>query len=130
MDLDLSVAEGAAKRWWDREQERKPTLSAIKEGRISNVESSERIQKRLNRLTEAALRQNVGERRPSRMVETIGLERVLGKADFLGVSFLEMALAVSRFVGRINIRSMGPRGLARVRITPVTCYGFGAWRAD
>ena len=57
MDLDLSVAEGAAKRWWDREQERKPTLSAIKEGRISNVESSERIQKRLNRLTEAALRQ-------------------------------------------------------------------------
>ena len=64
------------------------------------------------------------------MVETIGLERVLGKADFLGVSFLEMALAVSRFVGRINIRSMGPRGLARVRITPVTCCGFGAWRAD
>jgi endonuclease G, mitochondrial len=106
VDLDLSVAEGAAKRWWDREQERKATLSAIKEGRISDVESPERIQKRLDRLTEAALRQNVGERRPSRLVETIGLERVLGKAEFLGVSFLEMALAVSRFVGRINIRSM------------------------
>jgi len=106
VDLDLSVAKGAAERWSDREQQRDARLSAIREGRISDVESPERIKKRLDRLTGAALKQNVGDRRPSRLVETIGLERVLGKSDFLGVSFLEMALAVSRFVGRINIRSM------------------------
>jgi endonuclease G, mitochondrial len=106
VDLDFSVAKGAAKRWWDRDQERAARLSAIREGRISDVESPKRIKKRLDRLTEAALRQNVRDRRSSRLVETIGLERVLGKADFLGVNFLETALAISRFVGRINIRSM------------------------
>jgi endonuclease G len=79
------------------------------------VESPERIKKRLDRLTEATLKQNVRgldvgsggapRRQPLRLVEEIGLERVLGRTDFLGVDFLEMALAVSRFVGRINIRS-------------------------
>jgi hypothetical protein len=83
VDLDFSVAKGAAKRWWDRDQERAARLSAIREGRISDVESPKRIKKRLDRLTEAALRQNVRDRRSSRLVEIIGLERVLGKADFL-----------------------------------------------
>ena len=68
VDLDLSVAKGAAERWSDREQQRDARLSAIREGRISDVESPERIKKRLDRLTGAALKQNVGDRRPSRLV--------------------------------------------------------------
>ena len=101
-DLDLTVAQESAERWRARQQEREERRSAIREGRISDVESSERIQKRLDRLTAAAIKRSVAEslpgRRPPRLVETIGLERVLGKADFLGVDFLEVALAVSRFV--------------------------------
>lgn len=104
VDLDLLVAEGAARRWRDRERGREARRSAIKAGRISEVESPERIQKRLDRLAETAMKQSLDARPPSRLVETIGLERVLGRTDFLGVSFLETALAVSRFVGRINIR--------------------------
>jgi hypothetical protein len=57
VDLDLSVAKGAAERWSDREQQRDARLSAIREGRISDVESPERIKKRLDRLTGAALKQ-------------------------------------------------------------------------
>ncbi|HWS81591.1 MAG TPA: DNA/RNA non-specific endonuclease [Rubrobacter sp.] len=112
MDLDLRVAEEAAKRWWDRQQERKARRTAIDAGRISEIESPERIKKRVDRLTEATLKRKVersvagSDRGPSLLLtETIGLERVLGKSDFLGTDFLEMALAVSRFVGRINIRS-------------------------
>lgn len=36
--------------------------------------------------------------------ESIGLERVLGTTDFLGISFLERGLQVARTVGRVSIR--------------------------
>jgi endonuclease G, mitochondrial len=119
MDSDLLVTDEAAERWRARQRQRELKRSAIDTGRISEVESPERIKKRLDRLTEAPLKQNVGgldvgsgrapRRQPLRLVEEIGLERVLGRTDFLGVDFLEMALAVSRFVGRINIRSRPER---------------------
>jgi hypothetical protein len=48
--------QGATKRWWASEQERETSLSGISEGRITDVESLERTKKRLDRLTEAALR--------------------------------------------------------------------------
>ncbi|MGH3145525.1 MAG: trypsin-like serine peptidase, partial [Rubrobacter sp.] len=113
MDLDLTVAQESADRWLTRQEKRKEIRSAIRDGRVSDVESPERIQKRLDRLTAAAVArkspaggaESVVSRQPARLVETIGLERVLGTADFLGMDFLEMALAVSRFVGRINIRA-------------------------
>ena len=113
VDPDLTVAQEAARRWRMRRREREVRRSAIEEGRISSVESPERIQKRLNRLSAAVVGRKGsaggadgrGGRRPARLVETIGLERVIGTADFLGVDFLEIALAVSRFVGRINLRT-------------------------
>lgn len=118
MDIDLRVAEEAARRWEARQQEREPKRSKIEAGQIFEVESQERIKKRMDRLSEAALKQNAGRLaasvagteaagtgQPSLLVDTVGLERVLGKTDFLGIDFLELALAVSRFVGRINIRT-------------------------
>jgi S1-C subfamily serine protease len=119
MDLDFRVADEAAKRWWARQQQREARRSAIDAGRVSDVESPERIKKRIDRLTEATLKRKVersgagvtpramavSSRQPSLLMETIGLERVLGKSDFLGTDFLEMVLTVSRFVGRINIRA-------------------------
>ena len=109
MDLDLRVADEAAERWSARQKEREARRAAIDEGRISDVETPERIKRRVDRLTEATLKRKVERRvaEPSLLMDTLGLERVLGKSDFLGTDFLEMALAVSRFVGRINIRS-GP----------------------
>lgn len=105
MDPDHLVTDEAAERWRARQRQRELKRSAIDAGRISEVESPERIKKRLDRLTEAALKQNVWgldvgsggapRRQPLRLVEEIGLERVLGRTDFLGVDFLEMALAIS-----------------------------------
>jgi len=37
------------------------------------------------------------------LVQSIGLERVIGRPDFLDINFIELALAVARFVGRVNI---------------------------
>jgi len=42
--------------------------------------------------------------RPPGGVEPIGLERVLGTSDFLGIAFLERGLQVARSVGRVAIR--------------------------
>ena len=53
-DLDLTVAQESADRWQACQQQREEKRSVIREGRISSVESPERIQKRLDRLTAAA----------------------------------------------------------------------------
>jgi endonuclease G, mitochondrial len=118
MEIDLRVAEEAAERWQARQQEREPKRSKIEAGQIFEVESQERIMKRMDRLAAAAIKQNTGRLatgtagtgaagpgQPDLLIDTIGLERVMGKTDFLGIDFLELALAVSCFVGRINVRT-------------------------
>lgn len=42
--------------------------------------------------------------RPPGRLEPVGLERVLGTSDFLGIAFLERGLQVARTVGRVSIR--------------------------
>lgn len=42
--------------------------------------------------------------RPPGQLEPVGLERVLGTSDFLGIAFLERGLQVARTVGRVSIR--------------------------
>jgi len=42
--------------------------------------------------------------RPPGKLEPVGLERVLGTSDFLGISFLERGLQVAKSVGRVSIR--------------------------
>ena len=113
MEMDLRVMEGAARRWQQRSWVREPRRAALQAGRIVDIETPERIQKRLERLTMIATEARAAQANTSRsgvsqtppLVETIGLERIMGKADVLGISFLELALAMSRFVGRIHIRS-------------------------
>jgi endonuclease G, mitochondrial len=118
MEINLTIAAQATERWQSRSNVREPNLAKLSIGRVAEVESPERIQLRLNRLAEAATRgiaasavlgpeEDIGTEMPSStpsLVETVGLERVMGRSDFLGINFLELALAVSRFVGRINIR--------------------------
>lgn len=115
--VNVLIAADAAARWAERHDDRR-----AREGRaVTEVESPERVRKRLDRLTRNAARPAVsmpdGERIEtllSSMVGTIGLERVIGKPDFRGIGFLDLGLAVSRFVGRVHIRS-----------TPTRTAGFG-----
>jgi endonuclease G len=112
VEINLRVAEEAARRWQERSSIREPRRAKLKEGQALDVESSERVQKRLDRLAAVATEAKAAGGGPGMtaapaapfLVETIGLERVLGKPDFLGMNFMELALAVSRFVGRIHIR--------------------------
>src|SRR5688572_19335021 len=110
-DGSLDHVRAAGSRWVAREAER-----GKREGRsTAEIESPERVQLRLDRLAKHAMAQtaprheNITQLLPT-MVETIGLERVIGEPDFRGIAFLEMALAISRFVGRIVIRSSATVG--------------------
>jgi endonuclease G len=95
-------------RWRQREAQRQEKVAKVHAGKINEVEPQERINLRLRHLTDAVAKlvapPQLLARRAS-LVETVGLERVIGKRDFVGIEFLEMALAVARFVGRVSIRS-------------------------
>lgn len=114
-ETNLNIAQEAARRWQSRQGVRNHNLPKIKSGQIAQIETPERMQQRIERLTEAGMKERAvsaaaavaggGTSAQPSLVEKIGLERVLGRSDFLGVNFLEMALAVSRFVGRIQIRT-------------------------
>lgn len=106
-DGNLTIAAEAARRWRAREPER-----TRREGKgLSDVEAPQRIEARLKRLTSGAGSPllPVSEARPAlpeaQVLRAMGLERTIGKSDFQGIAFLELALAVSRFVGRVSIRS-------------------------
>lgn len=118
MDINLDVSLEAAERWNRRRGEREGREAGLASGDVVSIETPERIRKRLKRLeglVTGERAEHAATRRPegaaartlaaASLVETIGLERVMGQPDFLGINFLEMALAVSRFVGRIRIRS-------------------------
>src|SRR6188474_2548256 len=51
----LNVATKAAERWQSRTEERASKEAALKAGRISEVETPDRIRKRLEHLTAAAM---------------------------------------------------------------------------
>lgn len=119
MNINLEIARQAAKRWQDHSAERERNEEKIKSGEITDIEPQERIKARLDRLVMNAAREQMRVAEvatvaaeagtatsggATSLIERIGFERVIGKADFLNVSFLELALAVSRFVGRINIK--------------------------
>lgn len=118
MDIDFEIAQAASRRWAARTAERSVREDALARGDLFSADEPGRIIKRLKRLGEMATQERAGRATPhleaqaaarammgSSLVDTIGRERVMGDRDFLGINFLEMALAVSRFVGRIRIRT-------------------------
>lgn len=115
-DSDMSVVSGAARRW----EERAATREMRKGQPVTSIEPPERIEARIGRLQEAARpgaaqQLAVDSALPSAgVLREIGLERTIGSSDFQNIAFFELALAVSRFVGRINIRS-----------APMRTVGFG-----
>lgn len=123
MDFYETIAKEAATRWHARENIREENKLKLQKEGVVAVESAERIQMRLNRLSTAATKEKTfktasslaatfGQASPtSFLIESFGFERVIGKSDFLGTDFLELALAVSRFVCRIQIRNSPGRTL-------------------
>ncbi|HEX8456080.1 MAG TPA: endonuclease [Pyrinomonadaceae bacterium] len=115
MDINWEIMREAAGRWRAREQQRGETIKKLEEGGPLAADTPERVHRHLERLeaavTEAkaakvaARPEPAGAQPAQTLVEMIGRERVMGDPDFRGINFLELALAVSRFVGRINIRT-------------------------
>lgn len=116
----IDIARVAAERWGERRRVREPNVAKIDRGMAIEAETAERIQSRYHLLREAteivnrdqsliATAAADGNVRP--LTEAIGLERVIGKKDFLDANFMEIGLAVARFVGRINIRSASGRSI-------------------
>ena len=106
-DADIEIASAAGMRWRQRTAERE----AKRDQTTIQAEPPERVQARLERLQQAA-RSDTFLRLPGNatppaaaVLRQIGLERTFGQSDFQNVAFLELALAVSRFVGRISIRA-------------------------
>jgi endonuclease G len=107
-DYDFGVLESAVGNWKRRSAKREDNKMKVAAGRLSEVETPERL---------AANRQyrQEGQRRAVRAADTLVRmapveldslvnERVIGNRDFLGVEYLELAMAVARFVGRVHIR--------------------------
>jgi len=102
------IAVAAGERWQRRAAVRTPNLERIRSGKAIEAESPERVQARLSRLAQAVQTGTpcaATAKGTAKLTESIGLERVQGNPDFLDMNFVELALAVARFVGRINIRS-------------------------
>lgn len=114
--IDRNVLEETEQRYAERKAPRETTQRKIETRPLSEVDTPERVEKRMERLgldAEAARAVSVGEALPVTLaeptgvtdVEAVALERVLGKSDLLGVSYFRRGLAVANAVGRIRIRN-------------------------
>lgn len=117
--FNREIAKAAAGRWRAQREEIDRNLDAARSGKIEDVESKERIAKRINRILgkvraapEESLPPDI--KRLSRglvtPVDADGrlLERVIGETmDFLSIAFLARGLAASRPVARLVTRLGG-----------------------
>lgn len=107
-DCKPNVLKIAARNWRLRGEYRENNKIKVAIGRLREVETDDRIRNkaRFREKAHEAAHEPMAEARVVRppMVD-IFQERLIGDRDFLGIEFLEMAAAVARFVGRVNIRS-------------------------
>ncbi len=105
------ILHECADRWEGRVKNREKNLKGLKDGKLTSIEPLERLQKRvlhLNEVTQRLSQQKSSANLSEGIRADIGLERVIGKDDFLDITFLERGLAVSRSVCKVNIyRSAG-----------------------
>ncbi len=106
----LPDLRATANRWQAREVNRAQTIAALKNNAIEEVESPERLKKRVERLQENLGKEQLRISAPPDSASAIifndlGNERTINTRDFLNASFTELALAVARFVGRIIIKA-------------------------
>jgi endonuclease G, mitochondrial len=111
MKIDLPAAKSAALNWQKRTKEREKASRNLEAGKTIAADTPERVQKRLVHLSEVALKSPapISSADAETLVKSFALERIIGSDDLMDINMLELALAVSRFVGRINIRSSSKR---------------------
>lgn len=106
--IESGVISETEKRFEERESIRNETLDKIKSVHLSEVDSEQQVQMRLNRLnisTMTAERLDKGNILPLEPMEpVIALERIMGKSDLISISFLEKGMRVAESIGRIHIR--------------------------
>ncbi|HEX6184319.1 MAG TPA: endonuclease [Pyrinomonadaceae bacterium] len=113
--INLTVIAETEERYNERKPERDATVRKIETKPMLEVDTPERVEKRMARLgfsEEDAKALSLGEVSteeapvPSGVTDlgAAAFERVLGRSDLLGVSYLERGLTVARAVARIRIR--------------------------
>ncbi|NEU83371.1 endonuclease [Nostoc sp. UIC 10630] len=120
MVITYQLIQETTARYKQRHQEREEHLSELEAGNLLNVDTPERVRKRLERIANhpLAVRTMAEESQPevagvkilspenfNRLVQ----ERILGQNDLMSVSYLEYGLSVSRSIGRILIRNNSNR---------------------
>ena len=98
MIIPTQLLRETEERYRERQEPREEWRQEIAAGGVVGANAPEVVQRRLERLSrvEATMGTPVG---------AFALERVIGKSDLIGVVYLELALAVSRSVGRVHIRT-------------------------
>src|SRR5215208_6523540 len=98
MIIPTQLLRETEERYRERQEPREEWRQEIAAGGVVGANAPEVGQRRLERLArvEATMGTPAG---------AFALERVIGKSDLIGVVYLELALAVSRSVGRVQIRT-------------------------
>jgi len=113
-DYDFNVLRAAAQRYQERSHAREENRRKLRTGRQIEADTPERVQMRMDRLSMSAAQEasnapmrtaRQGNRALPPLVEAIGFERVIGRPDFQGMDFVEMALAVGRIICRVQVKS-------------------------
>lgn len=116
MAIPYPLIQATTARYRQRQETRERYLSGLKAGKLLEVDTPERVQKRLKRIAEHPLAAVM--MAEERQAEAVGLtvlspdhfnrlvqERILGQNDLMSVSYLQYGLHVSRSIGRVLIRN-------------------------
>lgn len=114
MIISSQLLQETEERYRQRQRPREELREKIAAGEVLEANSLQRVQRRLERLahaeattgtTVATLAGTPGAPLESSDAFGTALERVIGKSDLISVNYLDLALSVSRTVGRVHIRT-------------------------
>jgi endonuclease G, mitochondrial len=114
IDLEQLIKK-TERRFAERQSFREASREKLKAGKILEVDTPDRIQKRFGRLhiNEGAARAimasglslgNISTPGTAPAADPMVLERIMGTNDLMGIFFLELGLRISRSVCRISVR--------------------------
>lgn len=98
MIIPTQLLRETEERYRERQEPREVHREEIAAGGVVGANTPEVVQRRLQRLARVEMTMGTP-------AGAVALERVIGKSDLIGVVYLELALAVSRSVGRVRIRT-------------------------
>ncbi|MEO5823396.1 MAG: endonuclease [Vicinamibacteraceae bacterium] len=108
MMVPTSTIAATATRYAGRTQQRDAHAAALAKGSPATADTPARVEKRMMRLAATAVAEGVASAPKGVVAPAVSVfERILGKSELMSVTFLERAVAASRTVARIRIRSGG-----------------------